>query len=182
MVKLFRPPHPLSRPCTLPLGLPFPPLVLIHLRGSHQPQLPSWQIASSLVRRRHGLLSLVLLVAVADCVTSASSIHVDFIRRPSYPPFFLSPFREVPPFRNADDCPFATRIDVAMTLDTNYLRGTMAAVLSILQHTSGSTPGVLASICVAFPYLDFRVYHFDSGRVRDRISRYIFHVLDQPLN
>ncbi|URE30524.1 Glycosyl transferase family 8 [Musa troglodytarum] len=81
-----------------------------------------------------------------------------------------------------------------MTLDANYLRGTMAAVLSILQHTSCPEsvtfhflaaqfePDVLASIRAAFPYLDFRVYRFDSSRVRGRISRSIRHALDQPLN
>ncbi|CAL9048946.1 unnamed protein product [Musa banksii] len=69
-----------------------------------------------------------------------------------------------------------------MTLHANYLRGTMVAVLSILQHTSCSEnvtfhflaawfkPDVLASIRTAFPYLDFRMYRFDSHRVRSRIS------------
>ncbi|CAL9174331.1 unnamed protein product, partial [Musa hybrid cultivar] len=81
-----------------------------------------------------------------------------------------------------------------MTLHANYLRGTMVAVLSILQHTSCSEnvtfhflaarfePDVLASIRTALPYLDIRVYRFDSLRVRGRISKSIRQALDQPLN
>ncbi|KAL0418779.1 UNVERIFIED_CONTAM: putative galacturonosyltransferase-like 4 [Sesamum radiatum] len=49
------------------------------------------------------------------------------------------PFREAPAFRNGKTC-FSTSenttIHIAMTLDANYLRGTMAAVLSILQHST----------------------------------------------
>ncbi|CAL9037526.1 probable galacturonosyltransferase-like 4 [Musa acuminata AAA Group] len=148
-------------------------------------------------RYRQGLLSFVLLVAVADNATSTSSIRVDVIRRPSSMVSSVPAFREAPAFRNGNECPSpseAGRVDIAMTLDANYLRGTMAAVLSILQHTSCPEsvtfhflasqfePDVLASIRAAFPYLDFRVYRFDSGRVRGRISRSIRHALDQPLN
>ncbi|URD80457.1 Glycosyl transferase family 8 [Musa troglodytarum] len=147
--------------------------------------------------RRHGLLSFVLLLVAADCATSASSIRVDVIRRPSGTTSSIPAFREAPAFRNGDECPSpsaAGRVEIAMTLDANYLRGTMAAVLSILQHTSCPESvtfhflaarleaEVLASIRSAFPYLDFRVYRFDSARVRGRISRSIRHALDQPLN
>ncbi|RRT44350.1 hypothetical protein B296_00047917 [Ensete ventricosum] len=147
--------------------------------------------------RRHGLLSFVLLVVASDCATSAYSIRVDVIRRPSSTTSSIPAFREAPAFWNGDDCPSpsaAGRVEIAMTLDANYLRGSMAAVLSILQHTSCPESitfhflaarletEVLASIRSAFPYLDFRVYHFDSGRVRGRISRSIRHALDQPLN
>jgi lipopolysaccharide biosynthesis glycosyltransferase len=81
-----------------------------------------------------------------------------------------------------------------MTLDANYLRGTMAAILSILQHTACPESVVfhflatrldhriIASIRSTFPYLDYHVYRFDSGRVRGRISRSIRQALDQPLN
>ncbi|KAG0476816.1 hypothetical protein HPP92_013202 [Vanilla planifolia] len=81
-----------------------------------------------------------------------------------------------------------------MTLDANYLRGTMASVLSILQHTScpenvsfhflaaRSEPYILSAIRSTFPYLDFHVYQFDSSLVRDRISRSVRLALDQPLN
>ncbi|XP_057964752.1 probable galacturonosyltransferase-like 4 [Malania oleifera] len=81
-----------------------------------------------------------------------------------------------------------------MTLDANYLRGTMAAVLSILQHSTCPenvvfhflwarfNPEVFSSINSTFPYLNFRVYRFDSARVRGKISKSIRQALDQPLN
>ncbi|KAJ4867460.1 putative galacturonosyltransferase-like 4 [Raphanus sativus] len=43
-----------------------------------------------------------------------------------------------PAFRDGDQCGNheADTLHIAMTLDTNYLRGTMAAVLSLLQHST----------------------------------------------
>ncbi|KAE8692098.1 putative galacturonosyltransferase-like 4 [Hibiscus syriacus] len=43
-------------------------------------------------------------------------------------------------------------------------------------------PNVLQSINKTFPYLNFRVYRFDSNRIRGKISRSICQALDQPLN
>ncbi|KAG0498863.1 hypothetical protein HPP92_003554 [Vanilla planifolia] len=138
---------------------------------------------------------LLLLLLLIHLGIPASAIRVDVVRLASSPSR-LPAFREAPAFRNADECssPSSPRIEIAMTLDANYLRGTMAAVLSILQHTScpehvsfhflaaRSEPHVLASIRSAFPYLSFSVHRFDSSRVRGRISRSIRHALDQPLN
>ncbi|KAI4365667.1 hypothetical protein MLD38_021632 [Melastoma candidum] len=72
----------------------------------------------------------------------------------------------------------SSTIHVAMTLDPNYLRGTTAAVMSILQHE----PEAFVSINSTFPYLRFRVYRFDSSRVRGKTSKSIRQALDQPLN
>ncbi|XP_021905037.1 probable galacturonosyltransferase-like 4 [Carica papaya] len=81
-----------------------------------------------------------------------------------------------------------------MTLDANYLRGTMAAVLSLLQHstcpenlsfhflTAHSENELVLSIKATFPYLKFKIYRFESNRVRGKISKSIRHALDQPLN
>ncbi|KAK6120117.1 hypothetical protein DH2020_046153 [Rehmannia glutinosa] len=81
-----------------------------------------------------------------------------------------------------------------MTLDANYLRGTMAAVLSILQHSTcpenvvfhflyvRNEPEVFSTIRSTFPYLNFKIYHFDTTRVRGLISKSIRQALDQPLN
>ncbi|KAE8735998.1 putative galacturonosyltransferase-like 4 [Hibiscus syriacus] len=81
-----------------------------------------------------------------------------------------------------------------MTLDENYLRGTMAAVLSMLQHSTcpenlsfhflctHSDVELASSIQSTFPYLNFKMHHFDSNRVRGKISRSIRQALDQPLN
>ncbi|XVF80490.1 hypothetical protein PTKIN_Ptkin15bG0078100 [Pterospermum kingtungense] len=99
-------------------------------------------------------------------------------------------------FRNGDSCGSTASdiIHIAMTLDSNYLRGTMAAVLSILQHSTCPEnvdfhflwgkyqPQVLASISSTFPYLRFRVYRFQTCRVRGKISKSIRQALDQSLN
>lgn len=83
---------------------------------------------------------------------------------------------------------------IAMTLDANYLRGTMAAIFSILQHSTcpenlsfhflsaHSAPDLLTSIKTTFPYLKFNIYRFDSRRVNGKISKSIRQALDQPLN
>ena len=70
----------------------------------------------------------------------------------------------------------------------------MAAVLSILQHSTCPEnvefhflwaryePEVFSCIKSTFPYLKFKVYRFDAGRVRGKISKSIRQALDQPLN
>ncbi|XP_040382129.1 probable galacturonosyltransferase-like 4 [Oryza brachyantha] len=140
------------------------------------------------------LSSLLLIMLVGG----ASGIRVDVIRLPSASPF--PAFREAPAFRNGEECPARGspegRVDIAMTLDANYLRGTMAAVLSILQHTAcpesvafhflaarPDRPELVAAIRATFPYLEpVSFYRFDPSRVRGRISRSVRHALDQPLN
>ncbi|KAI3449588.1 hypothetical protein Pfo_006253 [Paulownia fortunei] len=136
-----------------------------------------------------GLLSFLLLLHRHP--TTATT------RKPDIP----LAFREAPEFRNGETCfsstPTAaqnTTIHVAMTLDANYLRGTMAAVLSILQHSTcpenvvfhflwvRHESEVLTSIISTFPYLNFKVYSFDTTRVRGLISKSIRQALDQPLN
>lgn len=142
------------------------------------------------------VLSTLLFLLLGCQALAVTSIRVDVIRQPvSYFPAF----REAPAFRNGDECPQPAlspkaRINIAMTLDANYLRGTMAAILSILQHTACPESvvfhflathldhNIIASIRSTFPYLDYHVYRFDSGRVRGRISRSIRQALDQPLN
>ncbi|GJN31527.1 hypothetical protein PR202_gb19937 [Eleusine coracana subsp. coracana] len=118
------------------------------------------------------------------------------IRQPSSS---SSSFMEAPEaaFRNGLECEADDgRVDIAMTLDGNYLRGTMAAVLSILQHTAcpesvafhfltaadDDAAGLAAALRSTFPFLDLRVYRFDPSRVRGRISRSVRQELDQPLN
>ncbi|XP_020102351.1 probable galacturonosyltransferase-like 4 [Ananas comosus] len=151
------------------------------------------------------LFVFLSITTVYYAVDGAAGIRVDVIRRPS--PTFPA-FREAPAFRNGEECswestqqssssppPPPPRVDIAMTLDANYLRGTMAAVLSILQHTAcpesvgfhflaarAPDPDLVAAIRAAFPYLSFRVYRFDPAPVRRRISPSVRHALDQPLN
>ncbi|XP_022150203.1 probable galacturonosyltransferase-like 4 [Momordica charantia] len=137
-----------------------------------------------------GLLSLLLISATATA-TSTAGIRLGIIRKPSSD---VPVFREAPAFRNGDACDRDEKIHVAMTLDSNYLRGTMAAVLSILQHSTCPEnvefhflwaryePDVFSCIKSTFPYLKFKVYRFDAGRVRGKISKSIRQALDQPLN
>ncbi|OVA05033.1 Glycosyl transferase [Macleaya cordata] len=119
----------------------------------------------------------------------------------------LPTFREAPAFRNGVGCPKTTWssslstkshnpsiIHISMTLDTTYLRGSVAGVLSVLQHASCPENIVfhfLAShrrtdlhktITTTFPYLNFHLYHFDTNLVRGKISSSIRRALDQPLN
>ncbi|PUZ37601.1 hypothetical protein GQ55_9G132200 [Panicum hallii var. hallii] len=127
----------------------------------------------------------------------------------------LPRYREAPHFTNsaAAQCPPPlppsdadaacsprAAVHVAMTLDASYLRGTMAAVLSVLRHAScpesiffhfvasaaapGATAGELrATVRASFPSLAFRVYPFaDEARVAGLISTSIRGALDRPLN
>ncbi|XP_027093305.1 probable galacturonosyltransferase-like 1 [Coffea arabica] len=87
-------------------------------------------------------------------------------------------------------------VHVAMTLDAAYIRGSLAAILSILQHsscpqniifhfvTSASSNASLLSTTVAssFPYLKFQVYRFADAAVAGLISTSIRSALDCPLN
>ncbi|PIN04642.1 Polygalacturonate 4-alpha-galacturonosyltransferase [Handroanthus impetiginosus] len=132
------------------------------------------------------------------------SSHVD-----SHHKFFTSshsfgkfPFRKAPAFHNADECRSSTLekssvcdpslIHVAITLDVEYLRGSIAAVHSILQHSKcpesvflhflvGET-GLETLVRSTFPELKFRVYYFDPERVRSLISSSVRQALEQPLN
>ncbi|CAL5427845.1 unnamed protein product [Camellia sinensis] len=171
-----------------PLETPFPPIPhspnakgrMAFLRSS-----PSFSLL--------GLLSLFLSTTSAAPITTTTGIRLSIIRQPTP---HVPVFREAPAFRNGDACgPLSTdQIHVAMTLDANYLRGTMAAVLSILQHStcpenvmfhflwSRFDPEIHSSIKSTFPYLNFRVYRFDANRVRGKISKSIRQALDQPLN
>ncbi|XP_019181559.1 PREDICTED: probable galacturonosyltransferase-like 4 [Ipomoea nil] len=143
-----------------------------------------------------GLLPLLLLLLLLHHPISTTTTTALAIRVPTTS---SSPsFREAPAFRNGDSCTSShnttTLIHIVMPLDTNYIRGTMAAILSILQHstcpenaffhflTINSDPEILSIIKSTFPYLTFTMYRFDPKRVRGKISKSIRQALDQPLN
>ena len=107
----------------------------------------------------------------------------------------------LPPSDADAACSPRAAVHVAMTLDASYLRGTMAAVLSVLRHascpesiffhfvasaaaSSGATAAELrATVRASFPSLAFRVYPFaDEARVAGLISTSIRGALDRPLN
>ncbi|KAL4560609.1 hypothetical protein LXL04_032762 [Taraxacum kok-saghyz] len=89
-------------------------------------------------------------------------------------------------------------VHVAMTLDFEYLRGSIAAVHSILKHSScpeniyfhfiaseskSPKPDELSRIIkTVFPSLDFKVYSFDDQFVKNLISYSIREALEDPLN
>uniref|UniRef100_A0ACD5UKU3 Uncharacterized protein n=1 Tax=Avena sativa TaxID=4498 RepID=A0ACD5UKU3_AVESA len=159
----------------------------------------AWLLAAVLVATTHG---------VAAAAASSTQLPAADVVRPPVAAQYNNPaggaFREAPAFRNGDACratmpgtpsSASSRVHIAMTLDANYLRGTVAAVFSILRHTAcpeDVTFHFLASrrrdadaVRATFPYLDPRrlhVYRFDPSRVSARISRSVRSALDQPLN
>ena len=145
--------------------------------------------SSSLLPLLIGLLSILHLYHT----TTSLAIRVGIVIKPSPN---LPVFREAPAFRNGDECGSEDQkhIHVAMTLDANYIRGTMAAVLSILQHSTcpenlsfyflsaHSEANLFSAIKSTFPYLNFKIYRFDLNLVHGKISKSIRQALDQPLN
>ncbi|CAA7013613.1 unnamed protein product [Microthlaspi erraticum] len=125
----------------------------------------------------------------------------------------IQKFKEAPQFYNSADCPiidddhdddvsakpiFCSRraVHVAMTLDAAYIRGSVAAVLSVLQHSScpenivfhfvasasADASSLRSTISASFPYLEFNVYVFNVSSVSRLISSSIRSALDCPLN
>ncbi|XP_015064128.1 probable galacturonosyltransferase-like 1 [Solanum pennellii] len=120
-------------------------------------------------------------------------------------------FKEAPKFYNSPTCPslhnsstdtnitqicFQNAVNVAMTLDAAYLRGSMAAILSVLQHSScpenvifhfvaSSSANIHylnLKLATSFPYLHFTIYPFRDSPVAGLISTSIRAALDCPLN
>ncbi|KAF6155030.1 hypothetical protein GIB67_035777 [Kingdonia uniflora] len=89
--------------------------------------MASWRSAISLPLL--GLLSFVLF----HPISTPTGIRLTVIRKPALD---FPVFREAPAFGNGESCGSADthRIHIVMTFDANYLRGTMATILSILQH------------------------------------------------
>ena len=118
-------------------------------------------------------------------------------------------FNEAPDYRNAPTCPVSLNktltpscdtslVHIAMTLDSGYLRGSIAAVHSVIKHSSCPenvffhfiaaefdqiTPRVLTRIVRStFPSLKFKVYIFREDTVINLISSSIREALENPLN
>ncbi|KAK7356366.1 hypothetical protein VNO80_15636 [Phaseolus coccineus] len=132
------------------------------------------------------------------------SSHLDAILRLPLQTPPLS-FRRAAPFRNADKCASnrtsirentsvcdPSLVHVAITLDVEYLRGSIAAVHSILQHSQCpeniffhflvSETNLQSLVKSTFPQLNFKVYYFDPEIVRNLISTSVRQALEQPLN
>ncbi|XP_052191442.1 probable galacturonosyltransferase-like 7 [Diospyros lotus] len=114
-------------------------------------------------------------------------------------------FRKASLFRNAEQCSSSDRlmlgrtgvcdpslVHVAITLDVEYVRGSIAAVHSILQHSLCpdniffhflvSETHLETLVRSTFPQLKFKVYYFDPEIVRNLISSSVRQALEQPLN
>ncbi|KAI4314888.1 hypothetical protein L6164_027751 [Bauhinia variegata] len=122
-------------------------------------------------------------------------------------------FKEAPKFYNSPKCRSIGQqmeqetsssvcsddaVHVAMTIDATYLRGSMAAILSVIQHSScpenivfhfvsaaskqSSALFLNRTISNSFPYLKFQIYPFDDATVSGLISTSIRSALDCPLN
>ncbi|XP_057543197.1 probable galacturonosyltransferase-like 3 [Amaranthus tricolor] len=108
-------------------------------------------------------------------------------------------YHEAPAFRNGESCAIpgtpSSTIHIAMTLDTTYLRGSIAAVFSVLRHStcpenlsfhfltsSRNFYNLNRTITSTFPSLRISLLHFDPLLVRGKISASIRLALDQPLN
>lgn len=161
--------------------------------------------------RLSGFLSVVMVVIVlspslqsfppAEAIRSS---HFDsYLRFPGQIGATRSrfPFRQASPFHNAGECePVSVDstacdpalVHIAITLDEEYLRGSIAAVHSVLQHALCpenvffhflvSDTSLRSLVRTAFPRLRFKVYYFDPERVRGLISTSVRQALEQPLN
>uniref|UniRef100_A0A453IL26 Hexosyltransferase n=1 Tax=Aegilops tauschii subsp. strangulata TaxID=200361 RepID=A0A453IL26_AEGTS len=90
-------------------------------------------------------------------------------------------------------------VHIAMTLDAHYLRGSMAAIYSLLKHAScpeslffrflatdgGTAPGVgelRSALAASFPSLRFEIYSFRADAITGLISASVRAALEAPLN
>ncbi|MBA0859425.1 hypothetical protein Goshw_006752 [Gossypium schwendimanii] len=144
------------------------------------------------LHRHHLLLLLFLLITATNSAPdSATTTNYQI-------------FKEAPQFYNSPACPSLDTnemcshqaVHVAMTLDAAYLRGSMAAIFSVLQHSScpqnirfhfipSSTANhhhLRLTISRSFPSLKFQIYPYDSSKVSGLISTSIRSALDCPLN
>ncbi|CAO2040739.1 unnamed protein product [Urochloa humidicola] len=120
----------------------------------------------------------------------------------------LPRFAEAPEYRNGEGCPAPVAgagvcdpglVHIAMTLDAHYLRGSMAAIYSLLKHAScpeslffhflaaegGGAPPVAdlrAAVAASFPSLRFEIYPFRADAVAGLISASVRAALEAPLN
>ncbi|KAK4774941.1 hypothetical protein SAY86_009876 [Trapa natans] len=157
-------------------------LLLVVLSPSPQSLPPAEAIRSSSLHRPHRNSPLL----------SVSPYHT--------PDQFL--FRRAALFHNAAGCLVSDAdirvcnpnlVHVAITLDVEYLRGSIAAIHSVLLnslcpenvffHFIVSEAVSLENLVRStFPQLNFKVYYFEPEIVRNLISTSVRHSLEQPLN
>ncbi|KAK4766929.1 hypothetical protein SAY86_014680 [Trapa natans] len=165
--------------------------------------------------RLSGFLCAALLLIVltpspqsfppAEAIRS-SSLYRSHLRSPlflsSYQPPDRFSFQRAATFLNAAGCVGSVAnvigvcdpnlVHVAITLDVEYLRGSIAAVHSVLTnslcpesiffHFIVSEVSLENLVRSTFPQLNFKVYYFDPEIVRNLISTSVRQALEQPLN
>ncbi|KAL3813755.1 hypothetical protein ACJIZ3_015023 [Penstemon smallii] len=142
-----------------------------------------------------------IVITISLLLCSANAIR-------SFPQTYYSEYNEAPNFINQNKCQNPLKgssisvcnpslIHVTMTLDSKYLRGSIASVHSILKHAScsqnifvhfivstSSTSSNLGNIIKStFPNLNFQIYPFKNEvKVKELISSTIRPALEDPLN
>ncbi|XP_051203949.1 probable galacturonosyltransferase-like 9 [Lolium perenne] len=118
----------------------------------------------------------------------------------------LPRFAEAPQYRNGEGCPAPSGagvcdpglVHIAMTLDAHYLRGSMAAIYSLLKHAScpeslffhflaaaepsDDVTALRRALAASFPSLRFQIYPFRADAVTGLISASVRAALEAPLN
>lgn len=147
----------------------------------------STTVATTMPPGNHLITSVLLLILLSFHPPATVTAAVTASDTPK--------FREAPAFRNGKNC--SSTIHIAMTLDYSspYLRGSIAGVLSVLQHATCPENTFFHFLAVhrhfnnlnktitsTFPYLNFKLYNFNPTLVRHLISSSVRRALDQPLN
>ncbi|EXB82668.1 putative galacturonosyltransferase-like 9 [Morus notabilis] len=155
------------------------------------------------------LISVVLFfTAVVSILSPPFSLGIRYFPTSGGNGGLLLRFSEAPEYRNGAECAISgdktssscdrSLVHIAMTLDREYLRGSVAAVHSVLKHAScpnnvffhfiaaefdSASPRVLAQLVRStFPSLRFKVYIFREDTVINLISSSIREALENPLN
>uniref|UniRef100_A0A1S3EHQ5 Hexosyltransferase n=3 Tax=Cicer arietinum TaxID=3827 RepID=A0A1S3EHQ5_CICAR len=148
----------------------------------------------------HFLIVLLFIILISTNHVTCNTITITTTQRfKQAPKFYNSPNCATLQFSQPTDTCSDDAVHVAMTLDIKYLRGSMAAILSVLQHSScpentifhfvtaasksySSTVTLNNTLSNSFPYLKFQIYPFNDDAVSGFISTSIRSALDCPLN
>ncbi|WOL08713.1 hypothetical protein Cni_G17466 [Canna indica] len=159
-------------------------LAMVMMAPSFQSFPPAEAIKSSHFLRLHSAGDYDRHFAVA----SSDSAGLGFRRAP----FFHNAAECEPPSSNGTSVCNPSLVHIAITLDEEYLRGSIAVVHSVLTHARCpesiffhflvSELGLEPVMRSTFPGLRFKTYYFDPERVRGLISTSVRQALEQPLN
>lgn len=143
------------------------------------------------------LIAFCLILIIISTNAAAVTAHQQQQHFKQAPKFYNSPTCATTALQHTHTCSDQA-VHVAMTLDITYLRGSMAAILSVLQHSScpenvifhfvtaasrASSSALLnRTLSNSFPYLNFQIYPFNDLQVAGLISTSIRSALDCPLN